>query len=92
MICGFVGAVIVGLTHFKGGPAAEAFSKLPLWLVTLIVLRAGVVANPRVATKQQVVDGGGSELRAGDRIVTITSQPGLQANARAWRGARRCPK
>ena len=43
VICGFVGAVIVGLTHFKGGPAAEAFSKLPLWLVTLIVLRAGVV-------------------------------------------------
>jgi defect-in-organelle-trafficking protein DotC len=55
-------------------------------------LRAGVVAKPRVATKQQVVDGGGSELRAGDRIVTITSQPGLQANAGAWRGARRCPK
>jgi defect-in-organelle-trafficking protein DotC len=57
-----------------------------------VLLRAGVVANPRVATKQQVVDGGGSELRAGDRIVTITSQPGLQANARVWRGARRCPK
>jgi defect-in-organelle-trafficking protein DotC len=57
-----------------------------------VLLRAGVVANPRVATKQQVVDGGGSELRAGDRIVTITSQPGLQANAGVWRGARRCPK
>jgi defect in organelle trafficking protein DotC len=39
-----------------------------------------------------VVDGGGNELRAGDRIVTITSQPGLQANAGVWRGARRCPK
>ena len=38
------------------------------------------------------VDGGGAELRAGDRIVTITAQPGLQANASAWRGARRCPK
>jgi defect-in-organelle-trafficking protein DotC len=57
-----------------------------------VLLRAGVVANPRVATRQQVVDGGGNELRAGDRIVTITSQPGLQANAGAWRGARRCPK
>jgi defect-in-organelle-trafficking protein DotC len=57
-----------------------------------VLLRAGVVANPRVATRQQIVDGGGNELRAGDRIITITSQPGLQANARAWRGARRCPK
>jgi defect-in-organelle-trafficking protein DotC len=57
-----------------------------------VLLRAGVVANPRVATRQQVVDGGGNELRAGDRIITITSQPGLQANAGAWRGAHRCPK
>jgi defect-in-organelle-trafficking protein DotC len=57
-----------------------------------VLLRAGVVANPRVATKQQVVDGGGSELRAGDRIVTITSQPGLQANARVWRAAHHCPR
>jgi len=57
-----------------------------------VLLRAGVVAKPRVATKQQVVDGGGNELRAGDRIVTITSQPGLQAKAGVWRGARRCPK
>ena len=38
-----------------------------------VLLRAGVVANPKVATTQQVVDGGGGELRAGDRIVTITS-------------------
>jgi defect in organelle trafficking protein DotC len=39
-----------------------------------------------------VVDGGGGELRAGDRIVTITAQPGLRADAGVWRGARRCPK
>jgi defect-in-organelle-trafficking protein DotC len=57
-----------------------------------VLLRAGVVAKPRVATKHEVVDGGGNELRAGDRIVTITSQPGLQANAGVWRGARQCPK
>jgi defect-in-organelle-trafficking protein DotC len=57
-----------------------------------VLLRARVVANPRVATRQQIVDGGGSELRAGDRIVTITAQPGLRANAGAWRGARHCPK
>jgi defect-in-organelle-trafficking protein DotC len=57
-----------------------------------VLLRAGAVANPKVATQQRVVDGGGSELRAGDRIVTITSQPGLRADAGVWRGARRCPK
>ena len=57
-----------------------------------VLLRAGVVAKPNVATKQQVVDGGGGELRAGDRIVTITAQPGLRADAGVWRGARHCPK
>jgi defect-in-organelle-trafficking protein DotC len=57
-----------------------------------VLLRAGVVARPRVATKEETVDGGGGELRAGDRIVTITRQPGLEANAGVWRGARRCPK
>ena len=55
-----------------------------------VLLRAGVVAKPNVATKQQVVDGGGGELRAGDRIVTITAQPGLRVDAGVWRGARRC--
>src|SRR5271166_6255163 len=57
-----------------------------------VLLRAGVVAKPNVATKEQIVDGGGGELRAGDRIVTITAQPGLRADAGVWRGARRCPK
>jgi defect-in-organelle-trafficking protein DotC len=57
-----------------------------------VLLRAGLVASPKVATDERVVDGGGGELRAGDRIVTITAQPGLRADARAWRGARRCPK
>jgi len=55
-----------------------------------VLLRAHVVANPKVATQSQVVDG--AELRAGDRIVTITAQPGLRADAGVWRGARRCPK
>ena len=57
-----------------------------------VLLRAGVVANPRVATKLETVDGGGGELRAGDRIVTITAQPGLRADPRVWRAARPCPK
>ena len=57
-----------------------------------VLLRAGVVAKPNVATTQQAVDGGGGELRAGDRIVTITAQPGLKADAGVWRTSRRCPK
>jgi membrane protease YdiL (CAAX protease family) len=43
VICGVVGSVAAGLTHFRGGPMAEGLAKLPLWLVILIVLRAGVV-------------------------------------------------
>jgi membrane protease YdiL (CAAX protease family) len=42
-VCLAVAAVLVALTHFNGGSTGEAFSKLPLWLVTLIVVRAGVV-------------------------------------------------
>lgn len=42
-LCGIVGGVIVGLTHFKGGELGQALSKLPFWLVLLVVVRAGVV-------------------------------------------------
>src|SRR6266487_4578219 len=38
--------VVCGLAYFTGyghGPGSAAFEKLPLWLITLIVLRAGVV-------------------------------------------------
>jgi membrane protease YdiL (CAAX protease family) len=42
-----VSAVIVGglayFTQYGNGPGSAAFEKLPLWLITLIVLRAGVV-------------------------------------------------
>ena len=41
--CLLVGGMLVHLTGFGHGRAAEAFEKLPLWLVTLIVIRAGVV-------------------------------------------------
>ena len=42
-VCFLVAGVLVALTRYTGGSAGEAFSKLPLWLVTLIVIRAGVV-------------------------------------------------
>jgi uncharacterized protein len=42
-ICGLLAVGIVALTHFTGGPSGTALAKLPLWLVTAIVLRAGVL-------------------------------------------------
>jgi CAAX protease family protein len=43
VLCGLIGGVVAGLTHFKGGETGEALAKLPLWLVVVVVLRAGVV-------------------------------------------------
>jgi membrane protease YdiL (CAAX protease family) len=43
LLCGVVGAVVASLTHFRGGELGQALSKLPFWLVMLIVLRAGIV-------------------------------------------------
>jgi len=41
--CAIVGGVLAALTGYGHGPGSAAFEKLPLWLITLIVLRAGVV-------------------------------------------------
>jgi membrane protease YdiL (CAAX protease family) len=43
VVCLLVAGVLVPLTHFTGGEAGKAMDKLPTWLVSLIVLRAGVV-------------------------------------------------
>src|SRR5213595_372831 len=37
------GGVLAALTGYGHGPGSAAFEKLPLWLITLIVLRPGVV-------------------------------------------------
>ena len=42
-VCGLLAVVITMLTHYNGGQSGAALAKLPLWLVTLIVLRAGVL-------------------------------------------------
>src|SRR5262245_40417460 len=46
-VLALVSAVVVGavayLTHYGNGPGSAAFEKLPLWLITAIVFRAGVV-------------------------------------------------
>ncbi len=41
--CLLVAGGLVALTHFTGGEAGKAFEKLPTWLLSFIVLRAGVV-------------------------------------------------
>jgi CAAX protease family protein len=43
VLCGVVGAAVVSLTHFKGGELGQALFRLPLWLVILVVVRAGLV-------------------------------------------------
>ena len=43
VVCLVLAAVIVALTHYSGGESGAALAKLPLWLVTVIVLRAGVL-------------------------------------------------
>jgi membrane protease YdiL (CAAX protease family) len=47
LVIAVVSAAVVGslayLTGYGHGPGSAAFEKLPLWLITAIVLRAGVV-------------------------------------------------
>jgi membrane protease YdiL (CAAX protease family) len=43
LTCLVIGFGIAILTHFNGGHSGESLAKLPLWLVFLIVARAGVV-------------------------------------------------
>jgi membrane protease YdiL (CAAX protease family) len=43
IVCAAVAVGLALVTHYGGGPGADAFAKLPLWLITLVVIRAGVV-------------------------------------------------
>ena len=43
VICLAVAGALIALTGYNGGEAGKAMEKLPLWLITFIVLRAGVV-------------------------------------------------
>ncbi len=42
LLCAVVGTVVGLFTHFQGGELARALLKLPLWLVLVVVLTAGV--------------------------------------------------
>lgn len=57
-----------------------------------VLLKAGLVEHPKVTFENSRVNGGGTELRAGDRIVRIAGQPGLRANPKHWGSkTRECP-
>ncbi|MDP9003458.1 MAG: CPBP family glutamic-type intramembrane protease, partial [Verrucomicrobiota bacterium] len=43
VICFLLAGALIALTGYTGGKAGEALGKFPLWLITLIVIRAGVV-------------------------------------------------
>lgn len=43
VVCFAAAGIFVAITHFNGGKNAESLGKLPLWLMTAIVVRAGVV-------------------------------------------------
>jgi defect-in-organelle-trafficking protein DotC len=72
----------------------------PFWRTKLaamaryrVLLRAGLVERPQVVFQDRTVEAGRDFLRAGDRIVRITDQPGLRPRGGAFpRGTRTCPK
>lgn len=43
IVCALVGGALAALTGYGHGPGSSPFGELPLWLITLIVVRAGVV-------------------------------------------------
>lgn len=57
-----------------------------------VLLRAGLVEQPRVAFQHRAVDGGRDSLHVGDRTIRITDQPGLQGNPRRWAPGAGCPQ
>jgi len=57
-----------------------------------VLLRAGLVEQPKVAFENRRVEGGRDSLHVGDQTIRITDQPGLQANARRWRPGAGCPQ
>lgn len=50
-----------------------------------VLLRAGLVEQPRVAFARRAVQGGHDLMRVGDTAITIRGQPGLNPDRRRWR-------
>jgi membrane protease YdiL (CAAX protease family) len=43
ILCGGAAMILAKMTGYGHGPGSSAFERLPLWLITLIVCRAGIV-------------------------------------------------
>lgn len=57
-----------------------------------VLLRAGLVEQPRLAFRNAPVQGGRDSLLVGDATIRITDQPGLQGNPRRWQAGAGCPQ
>ena len=55
-----------------------------------MLLRAGLVEEPRIAFETSNAEGSRSRLAIGNRTVRITDQPGLQRNPRRWQPGAGC--
>jgi defect in organelle trafficking protein DotC len=51
-----------------------------------VLLRSGLVLQPRIAFQNQAIQGGRDTLHVGDQVVRITDQPGLQGRRAANAG------
>jgi defect-in-organelle-trafficking protein DotC len=57
-----------------------------------VLLRAGLVEQPRLAFQNAPVQGGRDSLHVGDETIRITDQPGLQGNPGRWQPGAGCPQ
>ena len=86
-VIAIVSAAVVGgiayLTEYGHGPGSAAFEKLPLWLITLIVFRAGVV-------EELFYRGYADRTAADDRAWTVLVNHSSAGDflARPWVGRR----
>ena len=56
-----------------------------------VLLRAGLVEQPRVVFARRSVEGGHERMRVDDTQIQIRSQPGLNPNQRRWTGSGALP-
>ena len=56
-----------------------------------VLLRAGLVEQPKVVFARKSVEGGRDKMRVDDTQIEIRSQPGLNPNRKRWTGSGSLP-